>query len=756
MASHETPSRLEDLLLADAPGSDGAPHGRISRPARATLGAVAALTVIVLPFCRTDVGRQPAFLPAVVAAVLLVDVISAYMLGTRFRDTGDARLLVMALAYVWSVVLVVGYALAFPGLISERPPLASWPSAAPYLYLAWHIGFPVLLGVAWGYPGRWAGLIEDHRRRRISLGAFWACAAGAALVVAFVALAGHRFLPPLIIETDTFRLARLGGPPGMILALAVAAAVVTSRVRSRRGPERWAMVAAWVYVADLVLTFLSGQRYSLGWFVGRGLTVLGSSLVFMAMLGEFTALQRRLIRERGRLTHQTRTDDLTGLANRYALRVHLTERLDGPAGGWLMLLDLDRFKAVNDSFGHEAGDAVIVEAARRLTALCGGQMVARLGGDEFAVVFDADVSAGDLDRTAAATLTEISRPYELLVAGARARVFVGASIGLTELGSHRSASDVLRESDVALYRAKDAGRGRIATYDRELQVQALARLQLETTIRTALDGGEFLPYLQPIVALADGTTRGFELLLRLRGADGRDTLPPELIEVAEETGLIVAIDARMLLAAARLIAEDGAGTLGQLCVNMSASTLIHPGLPEILAALRATGVPTGRLAVEITERVLLDDGNGAGAAVASLRAAGLRVGLDDFGTGYSALAYLRRYPLDFLKIDRSFVADLDGRPGPAAIFQAVMAVAGALELEVIAEGVETAGQQAVLGQLGCTLAQGYHLGRPAAIETWVPGHRDVRLRPDPPAGDHLASLQPPADRRAVRSAPCAA
>lgn len=750
MASHTTPSRLDDLLLPEPPGPDDASAARLSRPALAALGAVAVLTVVVLPFCRADVGRQPAFLPAVVAAVLLVDVISAYMLGARFRDTGDARMLVMALAYVWSVVLVVGYALAFPGLVAERPPLASWPSAAPYLYLAWHIGFPVLLGVAWGRPDGWTGLIEPHRRRRVRLWAFWLCAAGAALVVAFVALAGPRLLPPLIIETDTFRMARLGGPPGMILALAVAAAVVTSQVRSRRGPERWAMVAAWVYVADLVLTFLSGHRDSLGWFVGRGLTVVGSSLVFMAMLGEFTALQRRLIRERGRLTHQTRTDDLTGLANRYALRDHLTQRLDGTAAGWLMLLDLDRFKVVNDSYGHEAGDAVIIETARRLTALCGpGQMVARLGGDEFAVVFDADRPAGDLDRTAAAVLTELSRPYELQLPGARARVFVGASIGLTELGAHGSASDVLREADVALYRAKDAGRGCMATFDEELQVRALARLQIETTIRAALDGGDFLPHLQPIVALADGTIRGYELLLRLRGADGRDTLPPELIEVAEETGLIVAIDARMLLAAARLVAEDCGGALGQLSVNMSARTLIHPGLPKILAAVGATGAPAGRLAVEITERVLLDDGNGAGAAIASLRAAGLHVGLDDFGTGYSALAYLRRYPLDFLKIDRSFVADLDGRPGPAAIFQAVMAVARALDLDVIAEGVETSAQHAALGQLGCRLAQGYHLGRPAAIETWVAGHVDVRLRRDFVVADHLSSLEPPADRRAA-------
>ena len=288
-------SAIEQLL---ASRDDGPTAGRPRLPssARLTLILVLASTAVILPFSHHDLGPQRTFIPLVLTVVVVLDLVSVYLLTVRFCDTGDLRILLMALAYLWSCLMVVAWAMSFPGVISDHPPLGTWPSATPWIYLAWHVGFPALMAVAWGIPGRCAKTVPDGRRRRVATALIAASIVTALVVIAGIAV-GEHVLPVLIVGVDTTRMSTIGGPPSMLIAVA-SAVIVHVRLRHRSGPERWASVTVWVCVADLTLTFWSLHRYSVGWYAGRTLTVVCSSLVFFAMLGEFTALQRRLLRAR--------------------------------------------------------------------------------------------------------------------------------------------------------------------------------------------------------------------------------------------------------------------------------------------------------------------------------------------------------------------------------------------------------------------------------------------------------------------------
>jgi signal transduction histidine kinase len=270
---------------------------RLGRAARLTMIVITIVTAAVLPFSHRDLGRQAAFLPAILSIVFFVDLLSAYLLTLRFRDTGDIRVLLMASAYVWSCVVVVGYALSFPGLVGSHPPLDVWPSGTPWLYVLWHVGFPTLMALAAGLPEHRAAVIVDDVRAR------WAklllsSTVVVAVIVVFAVIEGGGWLPVVIVGVDTTRLTEIAGPPAMVIAISGAIIVYRRFARRPSGPERWVAVTAWVCVVDLLLTFWSLHRYSLGWYAGRTLTIVGSSLVFFAMLAEFTRMQHRLVTSR--------------------------------------------------------------------------------------------------------------------------------------------------------------------------------------------------------------------------------------------------------------------------------------------------------------------------------------------------------------------------------------------------------------------------------------------------------------------------
>ncbi len=421
-----------------------------------------------------------------------------------------------------------------------------------------------------------------------------------------------------------------------------------------------------------------------------------------------------------RLKHQALHDALTGLPNRACLLDRLGQALirhrrDDSHRFGVLFLDLDRFKVVNDSVGHLVGDEMLKEAGARIAGcLRAPDTVARLGGDEFAILLEDLHSPQDAFTVARRVIEALSEPMR--VAGKE--LFTSASIGIA-VGHPRytRAEELLRDADVAMYRAKAKGRQRFELFDEQLHTEALKLLDLEGDLRRAIARSEFEPHFQAIVRLSDGGVVGYEALLRWRHAERGMLLPGDFLAVAEENGSIEQIDWQMFDLTCREIPRLCANG-AYVCINVSARHFRSPDLDEaVLALLRVRGIEPTLLRLEVTEGALLDNPDQIRRVLQRLRDAGVLSQLDDFGTGYSSLSYLHKFPIQSLKIDRSFVADL--RPGEAggsaAVVRAIVTLAGALGLEVIAEGIETLEQRDALVELGCSLGQGflYAYPRPA-------------------------------------------
>jgi diguanylate cyclase (GGDEF)-like protein/PAS domain S-box-containing protein len=412
------------------------------------------------------------------------------------------------------------------------------------------------------------------------------------------------------------------------------------------------------------------------------------------------------------IRYQALHDSLTGLPNRTSVLDRL-ERARTRSGKQVavLLLDLDRFKLVNDGFGHAAGDALLVEIAPRLReALRPGDIVGRLGGDEFVVLL-AEVS----DERVAVEVAErivasLRRPF--LLEGIEH--FVTVSIGIAIAGGDRARPEsLIRDADAALYRAKDRGRGRFEVFDRAMRVRTLERLSLENDLRRAVEGDELRVRYQPVVSLRDRSIVGVEALVHWEHPERGAVEPTEFIPIAEESGLIGPIGEWVMREACRAASgwhaeSPDAPPLG-VSVNLSVRQITQRDIAGMVArTLRDTGLDPQCLCLEITETVILDDSDAANQALRALLALGVGMVLDDFGTGYSSLAYLTRLPIQGLKIDRSFVKRLGSSERSTAIVNAIVKMAEALSIEVTAEGVETVRQIEELQRLGCRRAQGFY------------------------------------------------
>jgi diguanylate cyclase (GGDEF)-like protein/PAS domain S-box-containing protein len=465
------------------------------------------------------------------------------------------------------------------------------------------------------------------------------------------------------------------------------------------------------------------------------------------------AIERKAFEEQ--LADQSMHDALTGLPNRLLFLDRLAQgiarclRTQSSVG--VVFLDLDRFKNVNDSLGHDAGDELLVEVARKLEAVIRpGDTVARFGADEFTVLCE-DLP-GETARELTVEIAErlrsaVIRP--LVVRGTE--MFVGASVGIAmaTTGEERP-EELLRDADAAMHHAKDAGRGRVAVFDDAMRARALTAHATENALHRALERGEFRIFFQPIVNLSDARCVGAEALVRWQHPERGLLAPAEFIPLAEETGLVVQVGWWVLEEAARNAASWQLEQTEpfQVSVNLSARQLVQPDLADRVAEVIAeTGVLPASLCFEITESVLMDDAETVLDVITRVRALGVQFAIDDFGTGYSSLGYLKRFPVDSVKIDRSFVSGLGSDPGDAAIVSAVIGLAHALGLRVTAEGVETEEQLSALIALDCDEAQGYFFSPPqpapdlrsliARTRTWrPPGARVMRpadgLRRRPP------------------------
>ena len=387
----------------------------------------------------------------------------------------------------------------------------------------------------------------------------------------------------------------------------------------------------------------------------------------------------------------------------------------------MLFVDLDRFKVINDSLGHIIGDQLLRDVARRLQGcLRATDVVARFGGDEFIILADEIQAPQDATDLGTRILVQLKTPFTF---GSQ-EVSVAASIGIALASTdNHTAEELLRDADTAMYRAKALGKNRVEVFDVMMHRGAVARLTLETDLRRALDRSEFVLHYQPILSLATQAVRGFEALLRWQRRDGSLMPPQEFIPLAEETGLIVPVGAWALKQACRQLAvwqrEFPAETPLTMAVNISARQLQEPAfIEEVASAIRDTGVATGSLHLEITESALVDSSDAMVTRLEQLKALSVGLHLDDFGTGYSSLSYLHRFPLDTIKIDRSFIQKIEETAGDDdTLVGAIITLAKKLSLCVIAEGVETAAQLSALQAADCGHGQGYLFAPPTDAAT---------------------------------------
>ena len=421
------------------------------------------------------------------------------------------------------------------------------------------------------------------------------------------------------------------------------------------------------------------------------------------------------------LKHQAFHDGLTQLANRSLFRENVDARLAATVHddrSVVMFVDLDDFKFVNDTYGHEAGDAMLVEVARRLN-LCtrGSDLTARLGGDEFAILVDDGADLSNAERVAQRITDSIGQPFVL----GDIQTHAAASIGIAAGRQGDSAEDLLRQADVAMYSAKAAGKGRWAIYKPSMLKSVRSRHDAGEELRRAVELGEFELRYQPVVSLDSGAILGAEALLRWNHPTRGEVGPDDFIGAAEECATIVPIGRWVLDEACRQAARWGSSddsAAPWVAVNLSARQLLHPTLPDdVRGAIARSGLMPERLVLEVTESVLLHDAEAAIAVIGDLRALGIRVALDDFGTGYSSLSYLHRFPIDILKIASGFVGVGDRSDARWILTEAIISLGKALGLQVVAEGVERRDQVQRLKSVGCELAQGFFFARPLHPDT---------------------------------------
>jgi len=455
------------------------------------------------------------------------------------------------------------------------------------------------------------------------------------------------------------------------------------------------------------------------WVLISGAPVTNEAGEVTGTLGMFMDISERK-RAEEQLLHDAFHDGLTGLANRALFMDHLRmtiERCKSRNSNHyaVLFLDYDRFKVVNDSLGHAEGDELLKQIARRLELWTRtGDLVARLGGDEFVILLTEMLEPDDAMQVAERIQEDLKEPFDL---NGR-ELFISASIGIAlSIDGARTADEMLRDADIAMYRAKSTGRARHQVFTEAMRIQATTRLQLETELRHALEHNEFEIYYQPILNLETQAIKGFEALVRWKHPERGFISPEEFIPTAEESGLILPLGRWILRESCRQLrtwqeSMPRAESL-VISVNLSAKQFLQSDLAEqVLEALESSGLPSRCLKLEITESYLIENSERAVTVMNRLRDIGVELSLDDFGTGYSSLSYLHRLPVNSLKIDRSFVSQMAESEEHSEIVRTIVRLAQNLKMEVIAEGIETAEQLDQLNELNCGFGQGYLFARP--------------------------------------------
>jgi diguanylate cyclase (GGDEF)-like protein len=504
-----------------------------------------------------------------------------------------------------------------------------------------------------------------------------------------------------------------GGWVGWLLPIGVVALLgfAVAKLAERWPLAQYAPVSAAVVMAAVLVAGSNGDVGGLGWLI---ITVTGTILI-RQFLGARTneGLMRDLSRQRAILARQAFRDPLTGLGNRAMFMDHARDALADADDTMtaVILLDLDGFKGVNDTYGHAAGDELLRVASERLNAnVRANDTVSRLGGDEFVVLLPRLVDDQIADTVANRILHDLLQP--LTIGDAVLTIRASAGITITR-GSGHDVDAILREADEALYQAKDDGKGVARRYDPEQFAEAAKRRRLEAELRRALAERQFEVHYQPIVDLDGEHTVGVEALIRWNHPDRGLLAPGDFLDLAESMGMMPELGHWVLEQACAQAVEWQADSPDfELNVNLSATQLGNPHLTEeVQAVLERTGIPPHLLVLELTETVALTDLGESARVLGSLKTLGVRIALDDFGTGFSSLSHLGALPVDVVKIDRSFVQAMQDSDG-ASVAEAVLQIARTFNLAPVAEGVEDEQQAARLRELDCAQAQGYHFARP--------------------------------------------
>ena len=483
---------------------------------------------------------------------------------------------------------------------------------------------------------------------------------------------------------------------------------------------RSALLREGTWQGELIKTRKSGEVYPQWVQLQLVHDADGGIAYVVAFLSDLSA--RRQVEERMRyLSH---FDELTGLGNRNLLRERLQSACERGRHGSLALavlyIDLDRFKILNESLGHEVADRLLREIARRLThTFSGANTIARLSGDEFVAVLEAYGSLSNLAHSGSRLLSRIGKP--IIVDGQE--LVLGASIGVSLMPDNaRDATTLLLQANMAMRHAKHLGGNTLQFFTERLRVPSLENLKLENQLRRAIDEGQLEVFYQPRLSLADDRIEAAEALVRWHHPQQGLLAPGYFIALAEETGLIIPLGEFVLRQACRQARQwqlDGQAEI-RVSVNLSVKQLRQGNLVTLVRqVLEETGLPAQMLELELTESQLLDDIDNAISISRQLRALGVRLAIDDFGTGYSSLSYLKRFPVDFVKIDRSFISELEQFGEDAAIVRAIIAMVHSLELQVVAEGVETQAQMDFLKEQHCDEVQGYLISRPVPAEQFA-------------------------------------
>lgn len=475
---------------------------------------------------------------------------------------------------------------------------------------------------------------------------------------------------------------------------------------------------------ETVVGILSIQSYTEDAYTDADVTLLQALADHCGGALERVRAEAALRASETRLRYQASHDSLTGLPNRAYFQERLALALDEPqrAGNVVAVLfiDLDRFKIVNDSLGHEAGDALLVTAASRLrAALRPRDLAARLGGDEFTILLEGIEGVDHAAKVAARIISLFAEAFTI----GQHQVVVSASVGIAVgMAGHIQSTELLRRADIALYSAKNGGRARCAIFDTTMSDAAIERLELEAALRQAIAHEALQLHYQPLTNLETGEIIGLEALVRWPRSASDPIGPDKFIPLAEETGLILSLGRWVLREACRQARDwrtNGPYPDLKISVNLSAAEFAQAGLAETIAQiLHETGLEASALELEITEGVIMADAATTITTLRELKQLGVRLAIDDFGTGYSSLSYLKRFPVDTLKIDKAFVDGMGSDPEDEAIVRAMIGVGQALGLQLVAEGIETAIQVARLRQFGCFIGQGHHFA-PAGLPTMV-------------------------------------